>query len=90
MIKKVKFKNECLTLLVGLIEKLVERCPLRYNIVRHSSCFDPLEIVNHTDACILKANRLIDIIFQSTWVSENEADKAKQEYGDFVSSACVE
>ena len=60
--KKVKFKNECLTLLVGLIEKLVERCPLRYNIVRHSSCFDPFEMVNHTDACILKANRLIDII----------------------------
>ena len=47
-------------------------------------------MVNHTDACILKANRLIDIIFQSTWVSENEADKAKQEYGDFVSSVCVE
>ena len=76
--KKVKFKKECLTMHVKLTEKLIERSPLRYNIVRHASCFDPLEMVNYTDACVLKGNRIIQYLFQCTWLNEKQAERARK------------
>ena len=49
-----KFKNECTVNLVKLIEKIKVRSPLKYSIVRYAECFNPTEMVNCAESCILK------------------------------------
>ena len=52
--------------------------------------FNPLEIVNSTDACILKANKIIQNLFELNLLSEKEYDNTKQEHKVFVTSVCIE
>ena len=90
---KSKFKNGCTVMLVKpvkLIEKIIERSPLKYSIVRYAECFNASEMVNCADSCILKSSNLIQGLYELKILSEKEADNAKQEYQEFISSLCIE
>ena len=43
--QKRVFKRECKQFIIVLIQKLQERCPLKYSIVRNSSSLSPNSIV---------------------------------------------
>ena len=74
---KMKFRKNCVKILVKLIEKLKERSPLSYGVVRNAVCFVPSEMVNHGATSELRAKNLIQKLYDLKLFSSREADKAK-------------
>ena len=85
----MKFCKHCVKILVKLIEKLKERSPLSYGVVRNAVCFVPSEMVNHGATSELRAKNLIQKLYDLKLLSSQEADKAKQEYQAFLTSVAV-
>ena len=86
---KMKFREDCVKILVKLIEKLKERSPLSYGVVCNPVCFLPREMVNHGATSELRAKNLIQKFYDLKLLSFQEADKAKQEYQAFLTSVAV-
>ena len=86
---KMKFRKDCVKILVKLIEKLKERSPLSYGVVRNAVCFVPSEMVNHGSTSELIAKNLIQKLYDLKLLSSQEAGKAKQEYQAFLTSVAV-
>ena len=86
---KMKFRKDCVKILVKLIEKLKERSPVSYGVVHNAVCFVPSEMVNHGATSELRAKNLIRKLYDLKLLSSQEADKAKQEYQAFLTSVAV-
>ena len=84
---KLKFKEDCVLLLVKMIAKIQERSPLKYSIARNSSCFSPLEMIRNKEACILKLGSLADKLYEMKWISASDSDSAKQQFDTLITSA---
>ena len=52
--EKLEFKIECKQIILALLQKLQERCPLKYSLVRNASSLSPSEIVQNKEAPTLK------------------------------------
>jgi len=85
--RKRAFKSNSKSMLVALILKIQERCPLRYAIARFASSLSPENILNKRDLCVRFYEKLCDRLYESSWLGSKDADKAKQEYASFVKSA---
>ena len=62
----IRFKQNCVTSIRKLIEKLQERSTLKYSILRDSTSFSPIEMVRNKEECPLKLKntcRLIDFYY---------------------------
>ena len=89
-LNKSKVKDDLkMKILVKLIEKLKERSPLSYGVVRNAVCFVPSEMVNHGSTSELIAKNLIQKLYDLKLLSSQEAGKAKQEYQAFLTSVAV-
>ena len=85
----MKFRKDRIKILVELVEKLKERSPLSYGVVRNAVCFVPSEMVNHGTTSELRTKNLIQKLYDLKLLSSQEADKAKQEYQAFLTSVAV-
>ena len=65
-----------------IVLKLQERSPLKYLIVRCSSCLVPRSIVNESESFNLQFNKVVDKLFKHQL--NNEADEAKLQFEEFV------
>ena len=70
----------CVVTIVKTIEKLKERCSLNFSIVRNAICLSSTEIIYNTDTSVLRANKLIQKLYNTSIIFSVEADKTKQEY----------
>ena len=43
--KKRKFRGGCKAVILNILIKLVEKCPLVYRLIRSAHCFNPLNMV---------------------------------------------
>ena len=66
-----------------IVLKLQERSPLKYLIVRCSSCLVPRSIVNESESFNLQFNKVVDKLFKHQQLN-NEADEAKLQFEEFV------
>ena len=62
------FFSDVITFLVSLIEKMFERCPISYSVVRYASIFDPKEMIS-VDAELLQSKLKKVYSILSNWVS---------------------
>ena len=58
--KKIKLIDQCVSMVKTIVLKLQERSPLKYLIVRCSSCLVPRSIVNESESVILQFNKVVD------------------------------
>ena len=57
-VKKQQFKKECVLMLAAILEKIKERSPLKYALVRYASCLSPLKMVRQKEISIQMFNVL--------------------------------
>lgn len=79
-VEVLRFQTECQKMLKALIAKLVERSPLKYKTVRGLSCLDPAMILLQPDCANLRMKCLLGVLYEANRVSENVAEKAKNQY----------
>ena len=87
---KTKFKKDCVVIIRNVIEKLQDRSPLKYNIVRYSASFSPVKMIQNKEECILKFKRLVEKLCEMKWISAVDADDSKLHYEEFLTSASSE
>ena len=84
--KKIKLIDQCVSMVKTIVLKLQERCPLKYLIVRCSSCLVPRSIVNDSESVILQFNKVVDKLFKHQQLKNKEADEAKLQFEEFVTN----
>ena len=81
---KKHFKKDCKKVLIKLCNKLNERSPLNYTAVRNAAAWDPLEMVNHKEICIVRGKKFIQNLFNLQLLTSAESDNAKQDFELFI------
>ena len=81
--KKDRFIKECISFIIGAINKLKERLPIKSLIVRASLCLLPDHILNRKFS-VATFEQLFDKIFKFKYISSVEADAAKLEFPSFI------
>ena len=74
-------------MIVVLVEKVQECCPLKYQIARCTSSLSPRNMVSDKQKCVNYFDRLVDKLYNLNRISSKHADEAKKEYFQPVSSA---
>ena len=86
--KKRAFKKECMQVVVALLQKLQERCPLKYAVVRNASSLSPNAMVEEKNISKMKFRALAERLSKLKWLIADEGDDAKMQYDEFVDSEC--
>ena len=86
--QKRAFKRKCKQVIIVLIQKLQERCPLKYSIVRNSSSLSPNSMVEEKKLSKMKFQGLVERLCKLKWLTTDEADDAKEQFDEFVDIEC--
>ena len=81
--KRRLFWKNCKEVVVVLIKKIQDRCPLKYAVARCAASLSPLNMVN--DKCVNYFDRLVDKLYNLKWITAKDADEAK-EYFKFITA----
>jgi hypothetical protein len=88
--ERMAFRMQCLTFLAATTAKIVERSPLRYNIVRAISCLVPRTIVTNPTLAERRLKDLVQILFDKKHISAVTADKSKLQMTALCANAATE
>ena len=78
--------KNCKEVVVVLIEKNQDHCPLKYTIACCAASLSPLSMVNDKEKCVNYFNRLVNKLYNLKWVTAKDADEAKKEYFKFITA----
>ena len=81
---KVQFKAECKQVLITILEKFMERFPLSYKMCRAAIAISPERMVLTKKNPEMKFSAICRTLFDSHYVSSEDADKAKEQYLEFL------
>lgn len=75
----LEFKKDCRQAYTALCEKLLERSPINYKLVRGISCLDPI-VAQDLDIGAKRLSLSLDILIENNWISGVDADKILSQY----------
>ena len=81
-----EFKRGCLVLLQKLSNKLLERYPLQYSVVRNLICLDPKYIANSPESAVSKCSNLLQHLITKKIKSPDSSDTVLKQYKSLVSN----
>uniref|UniRef100_A0A1I8H1V1 Dimer_Tnp_hAT domain-containing protein n=1 Tax=Macrostomum lignano TaxID=282301 RepID=A0A1I8H1V1_9PLAT len=87
---KLKFLSECKQFYCKLIEKLLEKSPLRYPIVRGASSLSPTLICSSPEVSQQRFRMLLTDLMECHRLSADGCDLAQRSFGTFVESPEVQ
>lgn len=76
------FKLECRNFLIATVKQLLEKCPLKFSIIRNISCLDPRNMMDHKDSSKAKMKRLLPSLIEVNRLDHDTADEVLKEYQD--------
>jgi hypothetical protein len=82
--EKLEFDMSCKAFLCRTTEKLLEKCPLKFAVVRHLRCLDPQVIAGQIETSVKLFERLLTCLIDNQRVREDGADVLKKQYLSFV------
>ena len=82
--KKRKFRNDCRDIVIKLLLKLSERCPLKYSLLRNATSLSPANIAANVDEFSIRFGSLADRLYALNKIMASTADNAKVQYDSFV------
>lgn len=83
----MNFRLQCRELLVAIVEKLKERSPLKFLIVRGVSALDPFIIKHKPKIGIQRFQVALQCLVHANRVEDDVAEKAKQQYINLTNAA---
>jgi hypothetical protein len=76
----MSYRMECLEFLAKMSQKLIERSPIKYKLVRALSCLSPAMILNNHVLSQKRMETLLQCLHDSNNISAEVADKAKGQF----------
>ena len=81
------FRIDCIKYLTAMVEKLRERCPLKYRLTRLSSALSPHVILRNASVGKQRMSELVQLLHECGKVDAVCADQAKLQYSDLCDMA---
>ena len=85
--KKWLFKNDCKARIIAMLQKIQDKCRLKYTVARFFSSISPSQMVGHKEKCDDSFCRLVDKLYAGRWISSKTADLAKKEFAVLLKAA---
>ena len=85
--KKRKFRGDCKAVILNILIKFAENCPLIYRLIRSARCFNPLNMVRHHAQSSQLFKMLADHVFALHKIKASVADKSKSQMDEFLKVA---
>ena len=86
---KVQFRIKCKQVPVAILEKFIERSCLLYKMCRTATAISPERMVLSKKNSEMKFSAICDTVFDSYYVSSEDADKAKEQYLKFLDTVVL-
>ena len=83
----LEFEKQCKLFLLRATEKMLEKCPLKYRIVRCLKCLNPQQIAASLTQSVKLFEKLLHCLIDANRVKEADADNLKREYQLFLTNA---
>ena len=81
-----EFEKQCIVLLKRAAEKMLEKCPIKYRVVRFLKCFDPQAIAASFSISVKMSKKLLNCLIDAKRVREIDADNLKCVYEEFLTN----
>ena len=78
------FKTECVQLLSAMTAMLIERCPLKYPLVRYLSSLNPPKMISSASDVTANFEKILQILMNGSWCSAGERDELISQYKAFL------
>ena len=86
----LELRMECKEVLIKATTLFLEKCPLKYSLVRNLACLDPREIAKNIEDSKAKFRRVVNKLDNAKRVKTNDCDDLLWQYNQFVSEvACA-
>lgn len=82
--QKKCFEFDCKAFLTCTAQKLLEKCPLKFPLVRFLRCLDPRVMGGSSSACVKLFELLLNSLLDARRIPEANVDVLKREYASFV------
>ena len=83
---KLSFLKQFRDLLIGMVQKLQERSPFKYCLVRSAAAFDPILMVESKSNASNLFGGIADAMYEQNRLTCNEGDNAKAQFDDFLAT----
>ena len=83
---KGNFYRDCVTFLLRIVQKFQEKSPLKYQIFCCLNCFDPKAMIENKVECVVKFDKIIELMHKKGHLSAKEVDDAKYQFDDFINN----
>ena len=80
----LEFRMECIKFLSQVTNKLLERSPLKYKLVRRLFCLNPKKLVTEPEECTQAFEDVLDKLIETKWRSSTVSDDLKDQYKSFL------
>lgn len=77
-------KRDCQLFISSLLEKLMEKCPINYSIIRNAVCLDPKYMVSNGEKAHSHMKNLLINLSQKGQIHDEECDNILLEFSDFL------
>ena len=79
------FRINVQNFVIRILEKIVERGPLQYQLTRSMSSLSPIEMATIKDSVLISYfNSLVTELYESKWLGVLEAERAEKQYKDLL------
>ena len=85
--KKRKFQGDCKAVVLNILVKSAEKCPLVYRLIRSVCCFNPVNMVHHHAESSQLFKMLADHVFALHKVKASVADNTKSQMDELLKVA---
>lgn len=85
----LEIKMDCMSFLIALLKKFIDKSPVQYPLVRSMQCLDPRKMVANKELCVTKMKRVLQTLVSANQVQESVCDDVLREYRAFCEFALV-
>ena len=84
--KRHLFLTNYKEVVVVLIKKIQDCCPLKYTVAHCVALLSPLNMVNDKEKCVSYFDGLVDKLYNLKQITAKDADETKKEYFKFITT----
>ena len=83
-VKESEFRDQCRQCLQAIVMKLIERSPIKYEVVHHIRSFSPFFIRRHPNSCISVFEELLAYLVKNGYLVLSQCDSLVKQYRQMV------
>ena len=85
----IDFRKECRQFLIGILQNLLEKSPLKYSLVRNMGCLDPRQMKDKA-ACEREMKAVLQCMIDAHRLTADEGDTVLQQYKAFIDTTALQ